>query len=240
MLKKIIIFITAAVMSLTSYCMNANEILKRVDSMRTLGDECEIMITLDYYKSNKKIETNILKGYISGTEKSMIEFLEPANMKDRRLLAIEDDMWMFFPNTKRPVRITAAQKLMGGFSNGDIAKTSVANDYIPEAIREEAESNCWVLELKAKSTSKTYNKIVMWVSKDKISPVKADFYALSGKKLKSAQYSDVENIEGKEIITKIIVYDEIKKEEYSVMKYNSIKSVKLNPKYFNKEYLQRM
>ena len=42
-----------------------------------------------------------------------------------------DDMWVYLPDTSRPVRITPLERLSGDASNGDVARTNYAVDYSP-------------------------------------------------------------------------------------------------------------
>ena len=35
-----------------------------------------------------------------------------------------DDMWVYLPDTSRPIRITPLERLSGDASNGDVARTN--------------------------------------------------------------------------------------------------------------------
>ncbi len=48
-----------------------------------------------------------------------------------------DDMWIYLPDTSRPVRITPLERLSGDASNGDVARTNYAVDYSPVYLRTE-------------------------------------------------------------------------------------------------------
>ena len=79
---------------------------------------------------------------------------------------------------------------MGDAANGDIASTNYADDYIgtlsgEEPVKGEA---CHVLDLKAASKNVTYDRIRYWVSKERLVGVKAEFYTLSGKLFKTAEF----------------------------------------------------
>jgi hypothetical protein len=58
--------------------------------------------------------------------------------------------------------------------------------------------------------------------------------------MKTAFYSDIMTIEGKNVITKTIVHDEIIKDNYTMIKTVDEKENAVEDRYFNKEYLQRL
>ena len=78
------------------------------------------------------------------------------------------------------------------------------------------------------------------MEKETFYPVKAEFFALSGKKLKTAFYSGLKEFDGKNVITRTTIYDEIIKDNYTTIDYTMLKPAEVEDRYFNKEYLQRM
>src|SRR5205807_8596019 len=122
--------------------------------------------------------------YSKGSEKTYVEFMSPQE-KGRHLLMLTDDMWIYLPDTSRPVRITPLERLSGNASNGDVARTNYAVDYdVAYLRRENAEgpggaADCHVLELTAKRKGATYRKIHYWLRTDNGLPYKADFFVVS-------------------------------------------------------------
>ena len=92
----------------------------------------------------------------------------------------------------------AKQNFGGGdFSNGDIFRLSLIDDYDPTLLGEEAvrDAPCYKLDLKAKDRSVAYHRVVYWVRSDgTFFPVRADYYTLSGKRLKSLTLSEVSEL----------------------------------------------
>ena len=86
-----------------------------------------------------------------GTDRTYVEFMSPRE-KGRHLLMLGDDMWIYLPDTSRPIRITPLERLSGDASNGDVARTNYAVDYSAVYLRTEKQGSeqCFVLELKAK------------------------------------------------------------------------------------------
>ncbi len=118
------------------------------------------MSTILNYEDKELKEEGLFEVSIKGMDKTLVKFMN-ADVKGQYLLMVEDDMWIYMPNTRKPIRITPLQRLMGDASNGDVARTRYAEDYAAKVIREESVGGvpCYVLELNAKRDGATYKKI---------------------------------------------------------------------------------
>ena len=142
--------------------------------------------------------------------------------KGRHLLMLGDDMWIYLPDTSRPVRITPLERLSGDASNGDIARTNYAVDYSAAYVRDErvGNENCYVLDLTAKRKGATYQRILYWVRVEDARPVRAEFYLTSGKHIKSATFDEYAPASGKMLLRRLTLYDEIRHDSHSVLEYS--------------------
>jgi hypothetical protein len=162
--------------------MSANEILRCSDRSRNGWDTYVVRTTIQNFEDNNLIEEGVFDVRMKGTDKTLVKFLN-VDVKGQYLLMIDDDMWIYIPNTRKPIRITPLQRLMGNASNGDVARTRYAEDYTAAFKREESLGGipCYVLELNAKRDGATYKKIDYWIAKDSFRPQKAEMYMVSGK-----------------------------------------------------------
>ena len=156
-----------------------------------------------------------------------------------RILYVEDNMWVHVPNSRRPIRITPIQRLIGQASNGDVVEVSYSRNYMAENAGLDTLSGvpCLRLRLEAKRKSATYRTIVLWVRQDDDRPVKAEFYLVSRKHLKTAYFEKYAEIRGKPILTQMTIYDEVRKQSRTTFEYSHIEPRILPAKYFNKDYL---
>jgi hypothetical protein len=145
-----------------------------------------------------------------------------------------DDMWIYLPDTSRPVRITPLERLSGDASNGDIARTNYAVDYSPVYLRTEkvGAEQCYVLDLTAKRKGATYQRILYWIRVTDARPVRAEFYLTSGKHIKSATFDQYMEIGGKSLLHRLTLYDEIRHNSHSVMEYTGSAPRELPDKLF--------
>lgn len=144
---------------------------------------------------------------------SLAEVLEPTSNKGSKMLQVERNMWISKPGLKKPVSISARQRLSGQAAVGDVAATNYAKDYTPVYLREEkvGDEICHVLDLTSKNTQTTYDKITYWISASRGVAVKANFLSLSGKLMKSAtfEYKNSVKVSGKVLpfISQMVIAD---------------------------------
>ncbi len=176
---------------------------------------------------------------------AIVEALQPAKFKGETYLFNDRTMWFFKPSLRKPIAISARQKLTGQAANGDIASTNYARDY--DAVVEKADvvggQKTKVLLLKAKSEQVTYDKIRYWVSEKTKQAVKAEFMSLQGKPFKTAtfEYKNSIVIGGKPqpFISRMTIEDVKAKGDRSVMEYSKPKVVKHPIAIFNVNNLSR-
>lgn len=176
-------------------------------------------------------------------ESSVAETLEPVRFKGSRILQVEHNMWLTRPGLSKPIPISPRQRMSGQASNGDIAATNYAGDY--DAQMKETESMdgepCYVLDLTAKHKRATYDKIRYWVSIKKMVGLKAEFYSVSGKLLKTAHfiYDNTIEHEGRRIpfISKMTIRDALIDAE-TTMEFGTVKVKKISASEFDLGQMQ--
>ena len=212
---------------------DAEALLKRSDSYRNGWPAYTLRVKITDYESGKSDEEHDYEVSQKGTEKTYVEFMSPRE-KGRHLLMLGDDMWVYLPDTSRPVRITPLERLSGDASNGDVARTNYAVDYSPEYVRQEkvGSENCYVLNLTAKRKGATYQRILYWVRVEDARPVRAEFYLTSGKHIKSATFDEYSTSGGRMLLRRLTLYDEIRHNSHSVLQYSNIRPRNLPDKLF--------
>ncbi len=174
-----------------------------------------------------------------------VEALTPARNKGEVFLFNDRNMWFFKPSLRKPVSISARQKLSGQAANGDIASTNYARDYNASDAGEETVNgqDTKVLLLKAKSNNVTYDKIKYWISKKDKLALKAEFMTLQGAIFKVAtfEYKNTMSAEGKTFpfISKMIIQDSKFQNNKSIIIYTKPKAETLAASLFNVNNLSR-
>ena len=221
--------------------LTADEILRLSDRSRNGWDSYAVRTTIQNYEDGVLKEEGLFDVNIKGLDKTLIKFLN-ADVKGEYLLMVEDDMWIYMPNTRKPIRITPLQRLMGNASNGDVARTRYAEDYAGMLKKEETIAGipCYLLELSAKRDGATYKRIDYWVEKETKRPKKAEIYLISGKHYKSIVFDRYEEMAGRTLLTQMTITDRLRDGRTTIMKYSAYASKELPEKYFNKDYLEKL
>lgn len=219
----------------------ADEILRLSDQSRNGWESYFVRTTILNFEDHVLKEQGVFDVKIKGMDKTLIKFLN-ADVKGQYLLMLDDDMWIYMPNTRKPIRITPLQRLMGNASNGDVARTRYAQDYSATIMREEKFDGvpCTVLELTAKREGATYKKIDYWVANDTYQPQKAEVYLISGKHYKTIHFDTYEEIQGRVLLTQLTITDRLRDGRTTIMKYAGYAQQEIPEKYFNKDYLEKL
>ncbi len=203
----------------------AEQLLKDSDRARGAigtGLSWEIDVeTLDDGSTNKVHYMVKVKGV-----DALAEATEPARNKGEMMLFNDRNLWFFKPGIKKPVAISARQKLMGEAANGDIASTNYFRDYDGKIVGEEKVEgqDAWKLELKAKAKNVTYDGIRYWITKKDRLGIKSEFLTVSGEMFKSAliEYKNTIKIEGKDLpfVSTMTIVDSLKPANKTWIRYS--------------------
>ena len=217
----------------TPAAVDAEALLKRSDLYRNGWPSFVLRVKITNFESGKPDEERLYEVSQKGTEKTYVEFLSPRE-KGQHLLMLGDDMWVYLPDTSRPVRITPLERLTGDASSGDVARTNYAADYTPVYLRTEkvGSEDCHVLELTARRKGSTYQRVLYWLRASDARPVKAEFYLTSGKHIKSASFDEFATVAGKSQLRRMTLTDEIRHNSHSVLEYSGIAPRELPDKLF--------
>ena len=124
------------------------------------------------------------KSWTEGTEKSFTEYIAPAREKGTKMLKLDNQLWMYSPQSDRVIRISGhmlRQSVMGSdLSYEDMMEDRTLEEaYNSEITGEEQidENDCWVMELTAKKDDLAYHAQKLWVDKQYFAPRKQELYA---------------------------------------------------------------
>ncbi|MEK9148427.1 MAG: outer membrane lipoprotein-sorting protein, partial [Candidatus Desantisbacteria bacterium] len=179
---------------------------------------------------------------VKDADKSLVKFTYPSNNKGRLFLMVGNNMWVYIPDTRRPIRISPQQRLLGQISNGDVARVVYSLDYNANLLGKEKidKEEFLKLELTAKTKEAAYSRILLWTDAENYKPQRAEFYAASGKLLKTALYKGYAMVLGRERPLIMEIRDELCKGEYSIMEYSNMKIDDTPKAFFQETYLKHI
>jgi outer membrane lipoprotein-sorting protein len=193
---------------------SAESLVRKYDAVMSPG-AFEGVFEMAAHRSDGTIRHYKFRVLKSGDDKVRSFFLEPAAAKGQEMLKVGDNMWIYMPNLKRALRIASRESFQGGdFNNGDILRVSYVTDYTARLVPSD-DPTLWALELAGKTAETTYDRIKLWMRKETELPVKAEYYAASGKLLRSAAFDDVRNFHGLERPARIVMRNELAKSRFT-------------------------
>jgi outer membrane lipoprotein-sorting protein len=233
------------------FCINAfsqneaEQILKKVDkNMISNTKVMESQMTI-YGKRRTKIITS--RSWTEEDTKSFTEYLSPAADKGTKMLKLDNQLWIYTPETDRTIQISGhmlRQSVMGSdLSYEDMMETRALTDmYSAKKTGNELleDRTCYILELTAKVTDVTYYKQKIWVDAERFVPLKQELYAKSGQLLKRVTFSDVKKIGTRWFPMTVLYKDMLKDGIGTEFKILSIQfDTAIDPMKFNKASLRK-
>lgn len=173
---------------------DAGEILRRAEEIRSPDLDYAVDFTLRSVNPDSawKERTARYTMIAHGKDHSIILMREPKQFYPATLLIMRNLYWMIFPRSEKPIQLSARHVIHGDISNGDLARGNLLKHYEVRLDGEEKvnRERCWRLKLNRSSYAAHYLKIVYWVSKKKLRPVKFEYYGKTGKLLRTAYYEE--------------------------------------------------
>jgi len=125
--------------------------------------------------------------------------------KGRSVLMLGDQMWLLLPGSKRPLKVTPQQRMLGPAAGGDVARTRFRQDYTVQTVAEDdlEARPCWRLDLSARKPSTSARTVHLWVAKDRLVPLKAEFHLASGKLARTARFGPPAQALGQPVLSRM-------------------------------------
>jgi len=238
-MKKALIFLFALFIAIPAYAVDGNKLLQQID--RNLSPE-----SYESYRKIINVEPDGRKKEFTyytvkkGREKVAGLFIAPASEKGRTTLRLGDNMWLYIPNVGKPVRITSLQSVVGGvFNNSDILSLDYAVEYNAEKVEEQGKE--YLLHLKAKTKTVAYDRLKMWVQKEKSLPVKIECLTEAGLLIKTLYFKDLKDFGGGIVRPAVLETDSPLYKGYkSVMIFAKIKKREFKDEVFTLTFMPKM
>jgi outer membrane lipoprotein-sorting protein len=170
-----------------------------------------VMVAHRQDDTTRRYEMRFLK---SRDDKVRVFFHEPASARGQELLRVEDNLWVYLPNLKRALRIASRQSFQGGdFNNADLLRVDYTRDFT--ATFGPSDETTWRLDLKSRTEDAAYDRIALFMSKTEQMPTRAEYFAVSGKLLRSATFGDVKAFHGLRRPSHVVMRNELATKRYS-------------------------
>jgi hypothetical protein len=230
---------------------DAQAILAASDAIRNPGKPFSLTTELIEYRQRKQINTTLLDVYskearTNGQFRSLIRFVAPARDANKLMLKVGNELWFYDAVNKSSMRISPQQRLLGQAANGDVMTVNLAKDYRAQLVGQEEVGDgdrqmrqCYNLALEATTPDVTYHRITMWIDSALNRPVKALFYAESGRLLKTVYYRRYRPELGAERPTETVIIDGLDPNWVTIMRYSNYAWRDIPDAWLQRDYLPR-
>lgn len=221
--------------------MTPQEMLEKVDKNRAPAHTFTCKLKVSSQKGDGISVVDLLIR-VKDAKKSLVLYQAPHSTRGRVLLMVEDNVWVYIPGTSNPIRISPQQQLMGQVSNADVARVVYSLDYQVTGVDTDVynNENVLVLHLSAKTKGAAYKAITLWVKPDVYLPIKAEFYAVSGRHLKTAYYKKYQSILGALRPTVLDIHDAVQTNAITTLEYTDFTVDTTPDAFYQKSYMERV
>lgn len=203
------------------------------------ADQAQLDVTMDNNEGKTKSQY-LMTVYRASGRRALVDFLAPKEEIGRKLLAVKNNYWSTFPDSKR-VHAISRREMIGNsaFALADLFQMDTENDYDPDILKTESINGkpCLLLELKAKHSEAPYHKILYHVEETGFFPVQAQFFGVSGKHLKTMTVEKRGVLNGKNRPKVLKMVDAVTKGKSSLWTTNKITPKTLPDKMFSAQNL---
>ena len=223
------------------------------------GSEAVSTMTIVDSKGRERVRkiAQVTKLYDKGdTEKKLIRFLAPADVKGTGLLTFDykekdDDMWLYMPALRKTRRIISSEKaksFMGSeFSYADITPPTLDDfNYINLGEQETGGALCWKIEMLPLdddiADENGFSRKLSFIGKADFVIRKAIYYDLDGELLKELEVKEIRELDTKRHKFRPIHMIMVNKQNdrKSILKVDQIQfSPDVKDAYFTTRYLER-
>jgi len=227
-----------ALPSLVSASPSAEDVLAKANAI-VAPEAYKATIEMVALRKDGTTKTYLFTTAKQGTDKIRLTFEAPKTLSGHEILRLGDDLWRYVPSLKRSMRIASRDDFEAGdFRNADVLRVDLVRDYKITSMKED--DSTWILDLSASTKQAGYDRIVYTVRKADYMPLQQEFYASSGKQLRTLTFSSPTLFGKHTRPSKVKMVNELAKGQYTEMTIQSFDVVDSIPsRIFQRESLGR-
>lgn len=226
---------------------DATEIVKRADlKMRGESSRAEITMRIIRPTWERSISMN---AWSLGVDYSLILITAPARDRGTAYLKRENEIWNWLPDINRTIKLPPSmmsQSWMGSdFSNNDLVReSSIVTDYNHSLAGDSTLSgfDCYKIEMIPKPDAPVvWGRVIAFISKEEYLQLRFEFYDEDQYLMRTMEGSNVEEMDGRMIPTRMEMIPEDEENHKTVLIYNTIEfNIDLSERFFSIQNMKRV
>ena len=243
----VIFFIMPLIIAFGQQDLSATDIVKKADdNMRGKTSQADITIKIIRPTWSREMT---MKAWSKGDDYSMILITSPAKEKGTVFLKRTKEVWNWIPSIERNIKLPPSmmsQSWMGtDFTNDDLVKeASSVVDYDHTILGKDSvlDKECYKIQMIPKpSAAIVWEKVIVWIDILDFLQLKAEFYDEDGALVNIMNSSDIKELGGRKITSKIEMFPVNKKGNSTVIIYKDIVfDVPINDNFFTTRNMKQL
>jgi len=234
---------------------DAEEIMNRSRELSlagTISANISLTITEKTGAVRNRTISMTTKSYPDGSEKRMVKFLEPADVRGTAMLVndlqdVSDEMWIYLPALKKTRRIVSSEKgksfMSSEFSNADMSSPTLS-DFTNRHTGNSGKNNQWIIESIPSDENKAeeygYSKKVTYISMDKYHIQKMEFYNFDNELFKIIEIKNTYPLPGGKYLVQNMLANNLVSKRKSEIVFSDISAgISVDDSFFTLQNLER-
>lgn len=245
--KKIAPFLCLFVLASITQAQDATEIVQKADEkMRGQSSKAEIEMKIIRPSWQRSIS---MKAWSKGTDYSLIVITAPARDEGTAYLKRGNEIWNWLPDINRTIKMPPSmmsQSWMGSdFSNNDLVEeSSIVTDYNHSLIGDSTISGyeTYKIEMQPKPQAPVvWGKLISYISKKEYLQLRTEFYDEDGEIIKVMEGSEIQEMNGRTIPTKMEMTPMDEQNHKTVLLYEDIEfNIDVSSNFFSIQNMKRV
>lgn len=246
-MKTGILTLTLLLVGTFLHAQDVTEIIKKADEkFRGKSSEGEMTMIIERPTWSRTVS---MKNWTLGNDFSIIYITAPAKEKDQVFLKRHKEMWNWVPNIERMIKIPPSmmmQSWLGSdFTNDDLVnESSLEKDYTHKLLGEEEiqDFQCYKIELvPLPDAPVVWGKIIMWVSKEELHWLKAEYYDEDGYLVNTEILSEIKKMDDRMMPTRMEMIPEDEEGHKTILIFDEIDfDVQIDESFFSQQNMKRI
>ncbi|TFG58383.1 MAG: outer membrane lipoprotein-sorting protein [Spirochaetales bacterium] len=219
--------------------------LKEIDDLGNFeGKDFSCIYTIVAEKPGEDVDVTQARMFRRDTtDQFVLLIMKPDAKRGQGYLQADENVWFYDPESRKFEKSTIRENIQeSDAQNSDIKTNTLSVDYTVVQSREGklGDFSVYILDLAAKHQDVSYDKIKVWIRKDKTIILKEEDYSVNNRLMRTLLFPNYITVDGKYTPSKVLIIDELNTGEKTqlTMKDASVSPI---PDYvFTKSYIEKV
>lgn len=226
---------------------SAGAVLDSLDRRSQLRSDASATVRMTQTKAGQGARQFAMRWFRRDSDESFVILMDaPEAERGNGYLRSGEHFWMYRRNTRTFQHVNRDESIGGTDARGDdfegrklvelyVEADGKAGRPAPDTL---GKVPAWRFEVKAKVRDVDYPRKVYWVARDGWQLLKEQAWSSTGTLMQTAYYLKYQDVEGRQIATKMLFVDEFEKGNRTMVEVESIRTTKIADAIFTKAWLE--